>query len=464
MFRTPIILVDDDQNYLDQLNRAFALSGQPCLPILYDRNDPDNETGIDHITSDTKHARIIALDINLRESQNTQDAKILYPTIEKVLEKLNPIGPYYLIFWSKYKELPNGIIDLLSNRSKEIITAPIGWGFLDKTDFQNLDSSNELKDKLIEIIGEVKIFKLLLEWEDRTSRAASHTLSELYKIAATSHDKGWKINETKEKLTTLLTHIAHESVGHKNVKDAANHAVETGLMSILEDNLLSMTSDSDIQRLNNEWTICLNNLGDRKSLDSLSEEDISNLNTFYNLEEVAEGFPKCKRGVFVTLSDNIKNDPQSFQLQFGTGNCYKNLVTEEFLFNTAAEDKKYRTDARNNITLGWLEVGAACDHAQGKNRLHRYLLSALVPAEYLKMVCNTGGSIKAHEGIYRSPLFKYKDKSYVLLVTFRYTTGLHGDSDVLDRPLFRLKEQIVNEIAFAWGKHSIRPGITSFRE
>lgn len=466
MFRVPIILVDDNQDYLDQLNRAFALSGLSCLPILYERNNPNNETGIDHVISDTKHARIIVLDINLRESLDTQNAKNLYPTIEKVLEKLNPIGPYYLIFWSRYNNLPEQIITLLSARSKNVIMAPIGWGYLDKTEFQNENNPGELRDKLLERIDDVCIFRLLLEWEDRTNHAASHTLSDLYKIAATPSDNGWKMEETKKKLITLVTHIAHESVGHKNSKDSANHAVETGLLPILEDNLLGMTSDEDSDSLNEKWGKCLEKLGDTRTIDALSKEDISGLNTFYNLEEVPEGYPKCKRGVFVTLSGGVVDDQNSFDSLFGKDNTCKKLVTEEFLFNTNVRDKKFRKEARKKIILGWLEVGAACDHAQHKNRLHRYLFSALVPSKYLEMVCDNSKSkmsLKAHDGIYRSPLFQYKKEQYVLLASFRYTSGLHSDSYVLDKPIFRLKEQIINEIAFAWSKHSIRPGITSFR-
>lgn len=467
MFRTPIILIDDDPTYLDTLNRAFALSGQPCLPIRFDRDNPDNATGVDHVNANTKHARIIAIDINLRESQNTQDAKQLYPTIEKVLEKLNPSGPYYLIFWSKYKELPEEIFNLLSQRSKDVITAPIGWSFLDKTDFPTDSALDALKDKLIEAVGEVKIFKLLHEWESRTSHAASDTLSELYRIAALPHDKGWKIGETREKLTNLLTHIAHASIGHQNAKDTPNHSIETGLMPILEDNLLSMASDLDVVRLNDDWKACLNKLGDRKNLQTLEQDDISNLNAFYNIAELPEGFSKLKRGVFVRLSETVNTDDGKFKSQFGRS--HKTLMTEEFLFNNNVGGKvrgpRYREKARQETILGWLEISAACDHAQLKNRLHKYILSALVPSNYLKLVSDSKiKKIKAHEGIYRSPIFRYKDKNYVLLVSFRYVAGLHGDSDVLDKPILRLKEQIINEIAFAWSKHSIRPGITSFSE
>lgn len=465
MFRTPIILVDDNQDYLDTLNRAFALSGQPCLPIRFDGDDPDNTTGVDHVNADTKHARIIAIDINLRESQNTQDAKLLYPTIENVLKKLNPIGPYYLIFWSRYKELPEEIFTLLSQRSKDVITAPIGWDFIDKTLFSSEADLDTLKEKLSETVGKVKIFKLLHEWESRASHAASSTLSELYKIAASPHDKGWKIEETREKLTNLLTHIAHASIGHQNAKNTPTHSIETGLMPILEDNLLSMENSLDVEQLNGDWKACLNKLGDRKNLQTLDQDDISNLNTFYNVAELPEGFSKLKRGVFVSLSEKTNTDDEEFKRQFGR--CHKILMTEEFLFNNNVGGKtrgpRYREKARQETILGWLEVGAACDHAQLKNRLHKYILSALVPSEHLKMVSDSKTKRnKAHEGIYRSPIFRYKEKNYVLLVSFRYVVGLHEDSDALDKPMLRLKEQIVNEIAFAWGKHSIRPGITSF--
>lgn len=469
MFKTHIILVDDDQEYLDQLNRAFAMAGLSCLPIVFDRNNPDNVSGIDHIAFDTSHARIIALDINLRESPDTKNAKALYPTIEAVLKKLKPSGPYYLIFWSKYKDLPREIIELLTTRSKDEVVAPLGWGFLDKLDFQASDPPDELRKKLLELVNQVCIFRLLLGWENRTSFAASYTLSELYKIAATSHDNGWNIQGTNEKLITLLTHVAHESVGHKNAKNTANHAVEAGLLPILEDRLLGMTSEGEVGTLNDEWAGCLKKLGSGKDLEALTEEDIANLNTFYNLEEVPSTYSKIKRGVFVRLKEPSCKPMISarfFSRIFGKGNSYNNLITEEFLFNTEARDKKFRDEARKNLILGWLEIGATCDHDQQKNRLHRFLLSALVPLEYSEMTCKkreSGMSLTAHEGIYRSPVLQYQGKQYIMLISFRYTTGLHKDSCILDEPLFRLKEQIINAVAFAWSKHSIRPGITSFR-
>ncbi len=260
MFRIPIVLVDNVQDDLDKLNQAFALSGLPCLPILY-KEDPDNVTGVDHVVADTRHARIIALDINLKDAGGTLDAKILYVAIADVLEKLAPTGPYYLVFWSRHKNLPDEIVTLLE-RPESNISAPIGYGYLDKTDFLQADSA-DLREELLKLINEVCIFRLMLGWEQRTSHAASYTLSNLYQIAAAPHDNGWKMEETKKKLITLVTHIAHESVGHKNSKDSVNHAVERGLLPILEDKLLGMTSDKDSDSLNDEWGKCLETRGSR---------------------------------------------------------------------------------------------------------------------------------------------------------------------------------------------------------
>lgn len=460
MFRAPIILIDDKEDHLDELSKAFALSGLPCLPILY---DSENESGIDHIVShsDTAHARIIALDINLREHHDPTDEKVLYPPIEKILEKLNPTGPYFILFWSRYKELPEKIMELLAERSQEVVPAPIGWDFLDKTEFHAIEDPNAKKHKLLELVGKVKIFNLLLEWENRTGLAASFTLSELNKIAGSSNGNGWDIDNTIKKLTTLLTHIAHESVGRLNSKENPNQAVEAGLLPILDDKLLVMTEDLDIDELNTKWQECLEKIGERAGLDELSGEETSSLNTFYNLEEIPETFPKTMRGVFVQASDRLKADADFFTSVFGTGNSIKKLISEEFLFNTSVRDKTFRDSARDSLLLGFLEIGAVCDHAQMKNRLHKYLFSALVPLEYLEMVSRDKKD-RAHGGIYRSPVLSYKENQYVLLVSYRYSTGLHENSDILDKPLFRLKEQIVNEISFSWSKHSIRPGITSF--
>ncbi len=465
MFKTHIILVDDDQTYLDQLNSAFASSGLSCVPIVF-RNDPGNVSGIDHVNFDTNHVRIIALDINLREFTSTQDAKVLYPTIEAVLKKLNPSGPYYLIFWSRYGNLPAEIIALLASRSNGEVLAPLGWGFLNKLEFQADVPPDELKKKLLELVDQVCIFRLLIEWENRTGYAASYALSELYKIAAAPHDNGWKIPETQEKLITLLTHIAHESVGRKNATGTANQAVEGGLLPILEDKLLGMTKEENLDSLNAKWSACLKQLGEN-DLENLTDEDIANLNTFYNLEGVPQDFSKTKRGVFVKMP-NCEGPLASrfFTRFFGKDISYKKLINEEFLFNTEVGNKSLRKEARENLVLGWIEIGAVCDHAQQKNRLHRYLLSALVPVEYSAMVCQqreSGTMLKAHEGIFRSPVLHYNGKQYILLISFRYTAGLHKDSCMLDKPLFRLKEQIINEVAFAWSKYSIRPGITSFR-
>ncbi len=463
MFRSPILMVDDDQAYLDQLNRAFSLSGLPCLPILFIGDDPNNESGIDHISADTAHARIIALDINLKEQPDPRDAKQLYTTIEAVLEKIQPKGPYYLLFWSRYKDLPNEIIALLASRSSEIISAPIGWGYLDKTEFQGQDDAMELKSKLLDLISDDKMFHLLLEWEERAGRAASSTLSELYSIAAIPHQNGWQFDETRSKFSDLITHISHQSVGHKNAQNSINHSIETGLLPIIEDRLVALSTDEEVEGLDERWGACLEHIGKPSDLQGLSEDEIAILNSFYNIEEVPEDFSMTKRGVFSQVAENIFTESDKFEGVFGKHEeGLLSIVKDEFVVRSK---KSVINELIDSSLFGWLEVGAACDHAQVKNKLHRYLFGMLIPEKYSDYLYKDDRDIKdrVHEGIYRSPTLRYKDENYVIFFSFRYQIGAHGDNEALGKPLFRMRDHLVSEIAFTWSKHSIRPGITSFR-
>lgn len=458
MFKIPIVIVDNEQEHLDKLNAAFALSAMPCLPIRF-ISDPDNKSGVDHVSADSRHARIVALDINLQDAGGTLDAKGLYPAIEGVLKKLAPSGPYFLIFWSRHKNLPEEIMRLLATRSGDDVVAPIGWHFLDKSDF--LDGNGEsLKERLLEAIGDACIFRLLLEWEQRTGNAASETLSGLYMLAARASGSGWDYAQTAQNLTTLMTHIAHEALGHKNAKDSASHAVESGLLPMVEDRL-AILSGEDREDLNDQWNTCLDKLGEPKKLGSLSKADAANLNTFYHIEELPEGYSKCKRGVFVSLPDSFRNDNSAFGTLFGSENTVQKVMTEEFVF---AAKTAVKSDVINETKLGWLEIGAECDHAQRKNRLHRYVLGALVPEKYSGSLYSDKRDIKdrAHEGVYRFPVVSYRNESYIILISFRYQIGAHTGSEALGDPMFRVKEQILTDIAFRWSKHSIRPGITSF--
>ena len=263
--------------------------------------------------------------------------------------------------------------------------------------------------------------------------------------------------KTNEQIKMMLTHIAHEAVGQKNARSFANYAIESGLLPILEDKL-NYVDNSGI--LDDQWNTCLDKLG--KRIESLEGDTISNLNSIYNIEGVPTDHSKTSRGIFVEVNKNILSNEKKFLSVFGPHIKNLNeLVKEEFVFK--GNDKE-RQEVICSSKFGWLEIGASCDHAQLKNKFYRYLLGMMIPVQFKeKLSSTTMRQDRAHEGIYRSPEMSFKDGRYVLFLSFRYQIGVHSDSELLGEPLFRMKDQILNEIAFNWSKHSIRPGITSFR-
>lgn len=77
-----IILIDDNQEQLDNINRAFIKIGLPCLPILYE-NNPENESGISHVELNNITPRIVITDLNLTETT--------------AVEVTNLVGPIYYL-------------------------------------------------------------------------------------------------------------------------------------------------------------------------------------------------------------------------------------------------------------------------------------------------------------------------------------------------------------------------------
>lgn len=459
MFRNSIVLIDDDQKELDDLNKAFLLAGLPCFPVKYEI-DPDNDTGIDHLNIDTSHVRVIAIDLNLNELPNIE-ATAFYPSIESVLRKINPQCPYLLLFWTKNSDIAGEVIELLKERSSSEILAPIQYGNLDKAEF--LDQPDKLSNSIKNEIDQVKVFKSLLLWEERVAKAVSQSVSELYDLSL-EDEITWDFDKTSENFSQIISHIAHESVGKKNVVSNTNFAIESGLLPVIEDRLLRIQWGQE-EDLNTAWETCLPNLG--RNLKLLSEKASTGLNSFYSIEELSSEHPSDSRGVFVKIPNDFLEDTAKCAGLFGSEYCISDVIKNEFLINNKPALSEVRDAAIEELSIGWLEIGAACDHAQSKNRLQRYILGALIPFDYEELCkCEiSGGAYRysAHDGIYRHQVISYNGNPHILILSYRYTIGAHGDSEFFGDTLFRVKDKLLNSISFNWSNFTIRPGTTHFR-
>lgn len=448
-----IVLIDDKKEDLDKLQEGFTHVGYPCFPIHYQGDEPDNESGIDHVKLDMIKPRIIISDLNLQEFQKI-DAKQLAGPIAEVLQKLPLNGPFILYFWSRNAGTVAPVMHVIFERYKDI-PHPIHWGVLDKTQFKS--DKQDLEKRISTITKESPIFNALCSWEGRVSSAAQKTTDSLFNLARVDVSASLEDfrDKTTEKLQSMLAVIGNETLGRENAKEKPEIAVELGLEPVLHDHIQSMYEHID----SSVWRDVANGIGTRISADS----DVkAHLNSFYHVEELEEGASSTKRGSWVEFEPTYLTNPEkTHKIKSHFGRKIKTLINEEFL-NCKIGDSDERAKAHAATKLGFLELSAECDQAQRKTKLHRYFLSAMIPVEYEDHTNFNHGNTK-HTGIYRLPNIRVLDQEYIVKVSFMYQIGAKPESNKwLGKPIFRLKDQILSDISFKASLHSARPGIIRF--
>lgn len=454
-----IVVIDDNKEELDNIKNAFFEAGIPCLPIQYVNDDPDNESGIDHVDiSEWISPRIVVTDLNLTETQNAKAVNLAGP-LAKMLQRLSLKGPYLLCIWSKLEKDVDGVMRVLEERHRDDMALPLQVSVISKTEF--LSEAGRLKEKIKNLISENSLFDMLFNWEVRISEAGRSAISMLYSLAQ-GNNESKSIEDRAAELRKILAAVGNEAIGLKNAADNPALAMETGLIPVLEDQIRSM-SDAD---LDGKWSAAVPEIGEKQTIDDSVK---SKLNAFYHIEEVAEVYPKNSRGVFVCLNMGYlqkRGNREKFERRLGRS--IKSLVHDEFLPKTDnPEEKGLREQARNKIVIGFLEVSPACDYAQRKTKLPRYILGALIPSEFEVLTSfETSQGVKkdrAHEGVYRLPRIDFKGKTYVVKFSFKYQLGAQPDDNQwFGSSLFRVRDQILSAITFSCSQYASRPGVISF--
>lgn len=454
-----VVVIDDNKSELDSIKDAFFAAGIPCLPIQYVNDDPDNESGIDHVDiSEWVSPRIIVTDLNLTEVQNAKAASLVGP-LAKMLQKLNLTGPYLLCIWSKIERDAADVMQLLEERHRNDTELPLQYSVISKTEF--LSESVKLKVKLRNLIAENSLFDILFNWEVRVSEAGRSAVSMLYSLAQGNNEIK-SIENRADELRKILAAIGNEAIGLKNAATNPALAMETGLIPVLEDQVRSMSCAD----LDSKWSAAIPEIGTRQNIENTAK---SKLNAFYHIEEVPESFPKDSRGVFICLNNqylDAKANKDKFEKRIGRSiEC---LVHEEFLSRKKGQEGRALIEkARSETILGFLEISAACDYAQRKIKLPRYILGALIPAEFeeLSSFKTSAGYTKdrAHDGVYRLPQIEIKGKAYIVKFSFKYQLGAQPDDNQwFGVSLFRVRDQILSAITFNCSQYASRPGVISF--
>ena len=456
MFIVPgIVAVDDNPKELEQLKEGLFSAGLSCFPVIY-----DEVSGVEDVNfAECSGIRVVISDLNLTELQSIEATQLVGP-LGEMLKALPLTGPYILCIWSKIEEKVAEVMALLESRYSNEINLPLRCVAISKAKF--LNDPDGLRQRLLEEISSSPLLNAIIAWEKKVTESANATMDNLYRLAR-PNEEFTTVEKQNEAFDKLMSAIANESLGVKNALEEPSVAVEAGLLPILEDHLRSQKINVSL------WKDALTEVGKRIHLDQKIK---STLNTFYSVEEVEDSFGRDSRGVFLELNKDYlgnKDNLEKFQKRFGCD--IVGIINQEFIcqLNKRAkpEGKQRYNELFENCVVGFLESSAACDYAQRKVKLPRYILGILIP-EGLKSFARFKFQDvykEAHEGIYRLPIVNYKGQPYILKFSFKYQVGAQPeDHKWFGSPLFRLRDQVMASINSNNANYSSRLGIMSFHD
>ncbi len=353
-------------------------------------------------------------------------------------DTIQPSGPYFIVLWTMYPDQAAALQDFLVQRLQNV-AKPFTVQALDKKD--HLDSQGKVKDpgKLVEAIGQIVAEQpqigALLNWEERVLGAAADTVSSITEMAeSAAGDTG-----TSQEVGRLLASLAVAAVGKDHVEEDRFRAVNDALLPILGDRIASMRSRVADHGL---WHSAL---GQADAERGLFQDEAAELNRLLHIAPSAPDDGGGRRGTVIAL-------PEEF-----LGEAF--VKTFDLTADEAAERQFWRKRSEDsNDPFCWvlIQTQAACDYAQTQPGPLPFHLGLRLSESRAR----TGTPPAA---LWRSPCFKLQNEAIYLHVSARFQVSLPKGKAIQAAPLFRLREQVLNDLIYHLHGYGARPGIISFR-
>ncbi len=425
-----VIAIDDEPQHLAGLTQGLNRYGAACLPVHF-----TGEAAI----APCSHVRVIFADLHLSAGppgDHAQDFAVIGGLIEDTIQ---PAGPYFIVLWTMYPDKAIALHDFLVGRL-ENVAKPFTVQALNKNDHLdpqgNVKSPKALVEAIGQAIAEQAQIGALLNWEERVLGAAAGTVASITEMAESAAEDTGPGHEVGR----LLASLAVGAVGGEHVEEDRFRAVNDALLPILADRIASMRSRKADNGL---WQAALDGAG---SGGRLTLDEAARLNRLLHIAPSNPDDNGGERGTVIALPEEFIGE--AFVKTF-------DLSPEE----AATHQFRCRQSGDDNEPFFWvlIQTQAACDYAQSQSGPLPFHLGLCLPESRVKR-----GSAPA--ALWRSPCFKLDDQVRVLHVNARFQVSLPRAKAEQAAPLFRLREQLLNDLIYQLHGYGARPGIISFRK
>lgn len=418
-----IIVVDNEQNDLDKIAHEFNLKGIGCRTILYD--------GITFPEEPYTDVRLAFFDVNLGQASSDQEKyAVLEDAIKAYISEKN--GPFVLIFWTNNAAWKDGFVKYINRDQDNIIRKNIKPYYISIIDKTSISETNTLESMLEKQLGD-QIVESCLNFDELLREASDKAFNKLLSIIPNGESWG-DTNVFEENLKKVFAKIAMSSWGQSNAKENPDGAINEALIPIVSHSLPNgdiwskfLTKDKDLfdySKLNKDPLFKTGNI-------------LLRLNNYFHIEE-DENINIESRGVVIKL----KSD-DSFKNQFNID--FKDWKATEF---------KDVSNLGNAFPIA-VEISAACDYSQQKERCLKYLMG-IGNDQPIKINSNKK-NISTLENI----CFQYNGMKLYVALDFNYIF-VDYDPSIIESILFRFKKEMMDMIGNQYANHISRIGITKF--
>ena len=445
IFSAPrFVVVDDKEEHLLAIVKAFQYLGSPCLGVHYNQ-----ESGVDPIHF--RGVRCLFMDLHLINSHASSDYKSQFSSIASILEDSISMagGPYVLVLWTEQSHVCDELRAYLDKSidpakpyvrplavlslAKEAFITPADGGIID---------SSKLQAAVLDSITANPQLAALLGWEVDVLSAAGDTLASLLNLIEVEQRK---TENFPTAVDTILSRLARETVGKPNVEVNQRTAIYSALAPILTDRILNQDVPEETQAL---WKKAVTRHND-KDLEAASPKEAGELNRILHLAVPgSETLRPTDWGAVVTWPFDWSDEG----VQQFTGLTIKQMLCEEF---------RLRSSALEQCKPVLVRIGAACDYAQDNRGPISYLFGLEVPRSAERQLDSSKNPIKLSDAIWQSPIFMTpgSQEDSVLYVHFRFPLTFLKDACVNWEVSYRLREQLLMQLITSVSGYVSRPGI-----
>jgi hypothetical protein len=402
--------------------------------------------------------RILFMDINLINDGILED-KIIISSLNGVLKRLIPESnyPYVLVYWSRHEHDHKQLIETTLFETEELKNKkPIAFINAEKNKYIEMDGTPK-EGVTIDIYEDIKkkleafpAYQSLLQWENLVHLAADKTIQELFKFNGTSGDEWSKAS------LDLLTRFAKASLGNKHIQTSTSEAQIKSSLSVLND-LFKDTLENEISK--NEF---LENDLNQVEVTSYIDNKLVNSKLLIDSNNIRNLLPKLL-GSAVKRSDN-SNLEHFVNSILSHQSIHSECEKEDPKWAEKSKGAKQKaiSEKRNYIRqdafLVTTCVDPMCDFVQSKVENSRFVDGVMLQSLAIDFIDSRS------EANFISPIFKYENKDYFLVLNYKYLSTIGRDAEQ-DRksfsPIFRIRQQMLAEIQSKLARHINRQGILS---